>query len=157
MVFQPFGYRFEVISHKDFAGVKRAIRAKKTGILDAKNGARGWIVGPFICLWWSAFDQYGPMLFGVISDETFGVRVHGRAGSDLNGVLMFTLLVPVMAWLVFMMISEGQATLGQLFVIGLVVLLGGPLIFCSAHRKRRDGEPLVRFLRMTLTSGAAKP
>lgn len=151
MGFQPFGYRFEVISNLNSANTKKAIRAKKTGIFDAKNGARGWVAGPFICLWFSAFDRYGPMLFGLISSHNFGARVHGRAGSDLNGILMFTLLVPVMAWLVFMMISEGQASTGQLLWIGLIFLVGGPLLFWSAHKERKDAEALVRFLRKTLS------
>lgn len=80
MDFQPFGYRFEIISHLSAANTKKAIRDKKTGLFDAKNGARGWVAGPFICLWFSAFDRYGPMLVGLISSENFGARVRGRAG-----------------------------------------------------------------------------
>lgn len=151
MGFQPFGYRFEVISHFDPANTKKAIVAKKTGIFDAKNGARGWIMGPFICLWFSAFDRHGPMLFGLISSDNLGARVRGRAGSDLNGVLMFTLLIPAMAWIVFMMISEGQATARSLSVIGAIFLVGGPLIYWSAHKERKNAEPLVRFLRKALS------
>jgi len=154
--FQPFGYRFEISSSLPPAEAKSAIRSKKTGIFDAKNGARGWIAGPFICLWFSAFDRYGPMLFGLISADNFGTRVHGRAGSDLNGVLMFTLLIPFMAWLVFKMISEGQASGRQLLLIALVLLVGGPLMYWWAHKERKDAEPLVRFLRRTLTQPAAR-
>lgn len=159
MGFQPFGFRFEISSSLLTTEAKAAIRSKKTSILDAKNGARGWIVGPFICLWFSAFDRYGPMLFGLISADDFGTRVRGRAGSDLNGVLMFTLLIPLMAWIVFKMISEGQAIGGQFVVIGLVFLIGGPLVYWSAHRERKDAEPLVRFLRKTLVQSEtrAKP
>lgn len=135
---------------------KAAIRAKKTGIFDAKNGARGWVVGPFVCLWFSALDSYGPMLFGLISADNFGTRVHGRAGSDLNGVLMFTLLVPLMACLVLPMILAGQASLGQLLVIGLVFLIGGPLVYWFAHKERKDAEALVRFLRKTLIPSAER-
>lgn len=154
MGFQPFGYRFEVISMLNPANTKKAIRAKKTGIFDAKNGARGWVAGPFICLWFSAFDRYGPMLFALISSDNLGARVHGRAGSDLNGIFMFTLLIPVMSWLVFMMISEGQASTEQLLWIGVIFLLGGPLLYWSAHKERKDAEPLVRFLRKTLSPAA---
>jgi hypothetical protein len=155
MGFQPFGYRFEVTSNLNPANAKKAIRDRKTGIFDAKNGARGWVAGPFICLWFSAFDRYGPMLFGLISSDNFGARVHGRAGSDLNGVLMFTLLIPLMAWLVFMMVSEGQASTGQLLWIGAIFLVGGPLLYWSAHKERKDAEPLVRFLRKTLSPAPA--
>lgn len=151
MGFQPFGYRFEVISHFDPANTKKAIGAKKTGIFDAQNGARGWIMGPFICLWFSAFDRHGPMLFGLISSDNLGARVRGRAGSGLNGVLMFTLLIPAMAWLVFMMISEGQASARSLSVIGATFLVGGPLIYWSAHKEQKNAEPLVRFLRKALS------
>ena len=155
MGFQPFGYRFEVSSRLPPAETKALIRSKKTRIFDAKNGARGWIAGPFICLWFSAFDRYGPMLFGLISSDNLGTRVHGRAGSDLNGVLMFTLLFPLMGWLVFKMISEGQATGPQLLIIALVFLVGGPLMYWWAHKERKDAEPLVRFLRKSLAEPAA--
>lgn len=154
--FQPFGYRFEISSNLPPAQAKAAIRSRKTSILDAKNGPRGWTAGPFICLWFSAFNRYGPMLFGLISADNFGSRVHGRAGSDLNGVLMFTLLIPLMAWLVFKMISEDQASGRQLLIIALVFLVGGPLMFWSAHKNRKDAEPLVRFLRKTLTQPAPR-
>jgi hypothetical protein len=150
MEFQPFGYRFETFASLPPAEAKAAIRSKMTGIFDTKNGARGWIAGPFICLWFSAFDRYGPMLFGLISANNFGTRVHGRAGSDLNGVLMFTLLIPLMAWIVFKMVSEGQASGGQLVVFALVFLVGGPYMYWSAHKERKDAEPLERFLRKAL-------
>lgn len=155
MGFQPFGYRFEVTSNLNPANTKKAIQDRKTGIFDAKNGARGWVAGPFICLWFSAFDRYGPMLFGLISSHNFGARVHGRAGSDLNGVLLFTLLIPLMVWVVFMMVSEGQASTGQLLWIGAIFLVGGPLLYWSAHKERKDAEPLVRFLRKTLSPAPA--
>src|SRR3546814_6101180 len=93
--------------------VKIAIKSRKKGWFDAKNGARGWIVGPLICLWFSAFDQYGPMLFGVISSDAAGSRVRGRAGSDLNGVVMFSLLIPFMIFIVYKLISQGTASLDR--------------------------------------------
>lgn len=96
------------------------------------------------------------MLFGLISKDNFGSRVRGRAGSDLNGVLMFTLLIPLMAWLVSKMVSEGQASARQLIVIAVVFLLGSPLIYWSAHKERKDAEPLVRFLRKALAPPNAR-
>lgn len=156
MGFQPFGYHFETVTSLSPAEAKAAIRSKKTGMFDAKNGARGWIAGPFICLWFSALDSHGPMLFGLISANHLGTRVHGRAGSDLNGVLMLTLLIPLMAWLVFKMVSEGQASGRQLLVIALVFLVGGPLIYWLAHKERKDAEPLVRFLRQALAQPDAR-
>lgn len=150
MGFQPFGYRFEIFTSLPPAKAKAAVRSKMTGIFDGKNGARGWIAGPFICLWFSAFDRHGPMLFGLISASNFGTRVRCRAGSDLNGVLMFTLLIPLVAWLVFEMVSEGQASGGQLLVIALVFLLGVPFMYWSAHKERKNATPLERFLRKAL-------
>ncbi len=156
MQFQPFGYRFEIFASLPPAEARAAIRSKMTGIFDAKNGARGWIAGPFVCLWFSAFDRYGPMLFGIISANNFGTRVHGRAGSDLNGVLMFTLMIPLMVWLVFKMVSEGQASSGQLVFIALVFLVGGPFLYWSAHKERKHAEPLERFLRKALARPDAR-
>ncbi len=151
MSFQPLGYRFEIDSPLPPSKAKEAIRSRTKYWFDVKGGARGWIVGPFICLWFSAFDQYGPMLFGVISDKGFGTRVQGRAGSDLNGVLMFSLLVPLTAFSVYKMVREGSATGGALAMIALVFLVGGPLIYWLAHTARRDAAPLVRFVGNAIT------
>ncbi|WP_311270124.1 hypothetical protein [Sphingobium sp. WCS2017Hpa-17] len=151
MPFEPFGYRFEINSPMSPSEVKIAIKSRKKGWLDAKNGARGWVVGPLICLWFSAFDQNGPMLFGVISKDAAGTRVRGRAGSDLNGVAMFSLLIPFMIFLIYKLILEGAASFPQLLVIAVFFLLGGPLIYWLAHKDRREAEPLTRFLRDTLT------
>ncbi|WIW90492.1 hypothetical protein K3M67_21015 (plasmid) [Sphingobium sp. V4] len=154
--FQPFGYRFDLESQLDASTVKTAIRKRKKRWLEPTNGPRGWILGPFICLWYSAFDRYGPMLFGVISSRRQGASIRGLAGSDLNGVIMFSLLIPLMAFIVFQLISSGQASTRQLVVIALVFMVGGPLIYWSAHKDRREAEPLVRFLHDTVTiSGKA--
>lgn len=156
MGFQPFGYPFEISSSLPPEKAKAALRSKKTSLFDAKNGARGWIAGPFICLWFSAFDRYGPMLFGLVSADNFGTRVRGRAGSDLNGVAVFTLSIPLMGWLVFKMIYEGQSSGRQLLALGLVFLIGGPLIYWWAHKERKDAEPLVRFVRSALAQSPVK-
>lgn len=150
MAFQPFGYRFEIKSPSRPAEVKAAIRSRMKGWFAPKNGARGWIAGPFVCLWFSAFDKYGPMLFGLIYEDDLGTRVRGRAGSDLNGVVMFSLLIPLMAFLTFKLISDG-ASVRQLLVIAVVFLVGGPILYWSAHKDRRQAEPLVRFLQDAVT------
>jgi hypothetical protein len=157
MSFEPFGYRFEITSSQSPAQVEAIIRSRKKNWFDAKNGARGWIAGPFICLWFSAFDQYGPMLFGIISGNGFGTRVRGRAGSDLNGVVAFSLLIPLMAFVTYQLIAEGSASVGQLIVIGAVFLVGGPILYWAAHKDRRGAEPLARFLRETLTVSGRTP
>ncbi|WEK46059.1 MAG: hypothetical protein P0Y56_13665 [Candidatus Andeanibacterium colombiense] len=151
MAFQPFGYRFEIVSPLKSSDVKATIRKKKKGWLEVKNGARGWIIGPFVCLWFSAFDKYGPMLFGVISSTDQGTCIRGRAGSDLNGVLIFSLLIPFIAFLVAWMIASDALGLAQLLGISLVFVVGGPFLYWSAHKDRRAAEPLVRFLSDTLT------
>lgn len=157
MLFQPFGYRFDIRSRQSPAEVKTVIRARKKRWLDPKNGPRGWIAGPLICLWFSAFDQSGPMLFGLISGDGAGTRVRGRAGSDLNGVAMFSLLMPLTAFLVYEMIADGSASLRQLLVIAALFLFGAPLVYWFAHKERGQAEPLVRFVCDAMTpSGRAQ-
>jgi len=149
--FEPFGYSFEVKSPSQPSDVKAAIRSRKKGWFDPKNGARGWIVGPFVCLWFSALDRYGPMLFGRISRTDLGTRITGRAGSDLNGLLLYSVLLPLMAFVLYQMVSAGDHATNYLVIIGALVLLS-PLIFWWSHKDRREAEPLVRFLRDAITT-----
>lgn len=146
MAFQPFGYRFEVKSPSRPADVKVAIRSRTKKWFDPKNGARGWIAGPFICLWFSALNRSGPMLFGRIVQDGFGTRITGRAGSDLNGIALYSVWLPIMVLLVYQMISAGDYTYGQLAIFAGLILLS-PLVFWASHKDRRQAEPLVRFLR----------
>lgn len=150
MRFEPFGYSFEVKSPSQPSEVKAAIRSRKKGWFDPKNGPRGWILGPFICLWFSAFDRYGPMLLGRISRADLGSRITGRAGSDLNGLLLCFVLLTVMAFLLYQMVSAADYTTNQLVIIGGLILLS-PLTFWWSHKDRREAEPLVRFLRDVIT------
>lgn len=157
MSFQPLGYRFEVRSSMHRKACKAAIRGKAKAWLDVKRGARGWIAGPFICLWLSAFDKNGPMLFGVISDDGQGTRIRGRAGSDLNGVLMLL----GMSLVVFLAVlaSDDPTAYAPLLFAGLFSAALIPLILWLAHKDRRNAEPLVRFLEQALTpsKGARRP
>lgn len=146
MPFQPFGYEFELFFAREPADVKAAIRARKKGWFNPTDGARGWIVGPFVCLWFSAFDRYGPMVFARISGDRSGTTIRGRAGSDLNGLLLMAVLWPLLAFFLFEIVSTGSAGSSQLLVLGVVVLLA-PLTFWWAHKDRRQAEPLVRFLK----------
>jgi len=157
MPFQPLGYRFEVLSTMPLAEARASLRARRTGWFDPQSGPRGWIVGPVFCLWLSAFDQYGPMVFGIIGEQNRGTRVQGLAGSDLNGVLMFTLLIPLMAFIAFQLILEDAASLRQLLVIGAILLVGGPLMFWSAHKDRRQAEPLIDFVESALVKVRSRP
>ena len=135
--------------------VKADLRARMKGWFDPKNGARGWIAGPFICLWISAFDRYGPMLFARIRNSDFGVRVSGRAGSDLNGLAWYLLLVLLLAFLLWQMVRTGEASANQIVIIGGLILLS-PLMLWLGHKDRKHAEPLVRFIQNTITpSGQA--
>ncbi len=143
--FQPFGYRFEVGSPLPPARVKAALRSRMKGWFDASPGARGWIVGPFMCLWLSAFDRRGPMLLAAIGRGDLGTRVSGRAGSDLNGLAAYALLLPVLAFSLYMMMATGEDSL-QTVIIVSAVLLFSPLVFWWSHKDRRQADPLVRFV-----------
>lgn len=143
--FQPFGYRFEVRSYLPPSHVRAALRAGMKDWFDAKSGARGWIIGPFMCLWFSAFDRYGPMLLATVRRDDPGTRVTGRAGSDLNGLALFTVLVPLLAFALYQMVSAGDYAPTHVIIIGGLILLS-PLVFWLSHLDRRRGEPLVRFV-----------
>jgi hypothetical protein len=146
MAFQPFGYRFEISSPLPASELKSVIRARRKSWFDGKTGARGWIMGPFMCLWLSAFDRYGPMLFGRISEDGFGARITGRAGSDLNGLAMYLLLMPLMVAFLVGVLMDGSWTVGQLAIFGGLILFT-PIMLWLGHKDRKDAEPLVRFLR----------
>ena len=146
MAFQPFGYQFEVKSALAPSDLKAAIRARKKKWLDPKSGARGWIVGPFICLWFSVFDQHGPMLMGRISRDNLGARVTGRAGSDLNGVAMLGFLVPLTAVVLYAMHADEGYTASQIAVPGGIFVAIVLLVLWSKHVFRREAEPLIRFI-----------
>lgn len=150
MAFQPFGYRFELKSPSQPSEVKAVIRSRKKQWFEVKNGARGWIVGSFICLWFSAFNRHGPMLFGRITRDGFGTRISGRAGSNLNGLAMVCVLLPLAAWLFYQALGEGTYTTKQVVIVG--GLMAFPLLgFWTSHMFRREAEPLVRFLRDAVT------
>lgn len=146
MAFQPFGYHFEVKSELTPSELKAAIRDRKKSWFDPKNGVRGWIVGPFICLWSSAFDQHGPMLMGRISPDDHGSKVSGRAGSDLNGVALLGFLVPLFAVALYAMYVDQGYAAKQIAVSGGFFAAITLLVLWSKHAFRREAEPLIRFL-----------
>lgn len=154
MAFQPFGYPFEIRSTSSAAGVKAAIRKAATSWFDGKNGARGWIIGPFMCLWFSAYDQYGPMVLASIVEDRSGTRIRGRAGSDLNGMIVLVLFGPIAAAGILQMLASGGLTGWRAVLIGGLVLLM-PLGLWWAHADRREADPLVRFLHK-VTPGAGQ-
>ncbi|NEX92448.1 hypothetical protein [Caulobacter sp. 17J65-9] len=149
MPFQPFGDKFDIRSPSSPYDVKQLIRARKKGWFHPKDGARGWIAGPVICLWLRPNDRFGPMLLGWISPDGPGTRIVGRAGSDLNGLLLLTLFLPIYAVIpVRMAMVEGDpgraAMMGGFFALVIAVTLW------AYHAFRKEAEPLVRFLRDTV-------
>lgn len=154
MAFTPFGYRFELISTLPLAEARASLRAKRVGWFEVKSAPRGWLIGPVFCLWLSAFDRYGPMVFGLCTEHARGTRVRGLAGSDLNGVLMFTLLIALMIFLAFVIAADGAAP-AQLLPAAAVFLVAGPLVYWFAHKDRRQAEPLIHFIEDAL--GKARP
>ena len=87
------------------------------------------------------------MIIGVLSDDGLACRIKGRAGSDLNGVLMFVALMQFFISLVYMSASDGDPAAGQIAPIFGIFILLSPLVLWLAHSDRKDAEPLVRFLR----------
>lgn len=152
MAFQPFGYRFEVSSTMPPERAKAALRSGMKRWFEPKNGPRGWIAGPFLCLWLSAFDQHGPMVFARISNDNFGTRVSGRAGSDLNGMLALVFCGALLIFALFLM-ARDDSSIGQMVYVGPIALVIFPLALWFAHKDRRRAEPLIRFVRTRLDVG----
>jgi hypothetical protein len=150
VTFQPFGYRFEVVSFSPPAAVRAAIRSRAKPWFDLKDGARGWIVGPFICLWFSAVRRGGPILVGRIARHGTGTRIAGRAGCALAYAAIACAVLAFAPWLLWRELGRGAdpATAAVLTGLGVAAQL---LILWIGHRFRREAEPLVRFLRDTLT------
>jgi len=151
MAFQPFGYRFEVRSHLSPEEAKAAIRTHKQVLFDAVSGPRGWLIGPFVCLWMYDFLRTGPMLIGRIQQREGGSRIRGRAGSDLNGTAYMAVLGALLPIIAFQIVRQGDPAAFKsalYFLVPSAVLL--VLIFLSAHRDRAEADPLVDFLERTL-------
>lgn len=155
MPFQPFGPAFEVESPLPPEETKARIRRGLAGWLGPKNGARGWVLGPFVCLWWTALDPLGPMLVGWISQHRSGSKIVGRAGSDLNGVAWATLVCAILigAQLVSAVLDFPRSGPALNTASLLILLLGGLWLLVGWLRQplHREAEPLVRFLRRTVT------
>jgi len=151
------GYGFEIASQHPPDEAKRRLKAAMLPWFAAKTGPRGWIVGPYLCLWRSAFDKYGPMVFARIRADGFGSKVSGRAGSDLNGTFWFMLLTPIMAWVVYMAHREGQFSVHMFVTVGIVFGLGLPLTLWFNHVERKSADPLVRFIERSVGAATPKP
>lgn len=154
MAFQPFGYPFEVRSSKNIAALKAALREKKKGWFDVKDGPRGWIIGPFLCLWNSAFQRFGPMVLAKISSDNGTSVIRGRAGSDLNGTLAMAAWVVILALIVSAAAREGQSIEQFAIAIGIMIFVV-PFVLWMAHLDKREADTLVRFIQRTVSSPSA--
>lgn len=151
MAFEPFGYPFEIRSNLTPEEAKASIRRKKQSWFDSISGPRGWIIGPFLCLWMSAFDRTGPMLIGLLQRDDRGSRVRGRAGSDLNGIAYLAFMGAILLFAAIQMIRQGDLAvekLGLYFGLPIAGILA--LVLWWAHKDRTQAEPLVHFLNQTL-------
>lgn len=154
MAFQPFGYRFDIRSPLGLDGAKSRLRRKTKGWFDPASGPRGWIVGPFFCLWSSAWNSQGPMVIGRLAQDNLGVRITGRAGSDLNGVIWCTALASGIG--VAFLLSGASLSQEDLPWL-VVVILGFTLVLGFAHKDRVEAEGLVRFLEDQLSPLPDRP
>ena len=91
------------------------------------------------------------MLLGWISQDNFGTRVRGRAGSDLNGVAYLALMFAMMMFAAVQMVRQGDPAIGKLVLyFGPLVVVSLVLIVWWAHTDRHEADPLVDFVRDTL-------
>lgn len=150
MSFQPFGYRFEVSTLLPPDEAKRVIRTSANGWFTSDDGPRGWIVGPFICLWLTMWWSQGPMLIGLISQDNFGTQIEGRAGSNLNGMAYLVLIAGGMVFAFVQMARLGDPRLGDLWPFGLLIIAILALMLWWASNDRHEADSLVEFLRESL-------
>lgn len=149
MALQPFGYPFEILSPLSPDEAKARLRRRAKGWFEQKNGARGWILGSLVCLWWTGMAQ-GPMLIGWISSHPSGARITGRAGSDLNGVIGVTLIglacpfIPLVALLTGRDATEALRSIPFMAAIFIPLWLLGVWLRNAMHV---EADPLVRFVR----------
>lgn len=151
MAFQPFGYPVQIESRIPLVDAKSAIRRRKKGWFDPKNGARGWILGPVLCLWFSGIDSRGPMVLAILSGDGQQSRLTGRAGSDLNGTIWLTLLTILILSILLLQTDQWRQNSGSLLLLSIFLGFGVPLTLWMASKDKREAEPLVNFLRDVLT------
>lgn len=148
MKFQPLGIPFDLRSLASPREVRRALRARKLGWFgwfSWKDGARGWILGPFMSLWLEPVDPRGPSLFGFISRDGAGTRLRGFAGWNL---------APIYAILLFDLYLLGCVVVnGDLgdpeALLGLGLFGGLPMLL--SHGLRGQARPLILFVQDVMT------
>lgn len=154
MQFRPFGDPFEIRSALSPATLKRAIRDRSKGWFDMNLGARGWIVGPIVCLWHCAFEKFGPVLIGRIQPDGYGSKVSGVAGSGLYSLLFF---VPILSVLIVLVSIFGLLSSNRISPLVFFLILILTAFLWGTHASRKAAEPLVRFLKQVAGASAPKP
>lgn len=147
MSFEPFGYRVDLLSGYSMTETQARIRAGLKPLLEPRNGARGWVVGPLFCLWFTTLSRSGPMVFGIISRQGDQTRLRGRAGSDLNGIAFMTLWAFMAIAALLGVIRKEDTGFSDPLLLAAIVFGGVPLVWGMAHRDRRHADPLVHYVR----------
>lgn len=151
MPFHPFGYPFEIRAAMPVDQAKASIRKRLKPWFDVRTGARGWLCGPLLCLWNSAFDSQGPMIVARMIQEHGETRIRGYAGANINGAIALTggaLLLTAFSAIV-------QPQLLAFLLPAMTILIGGGLV--AFHLTRREADGLVRFLEASLTPHKLRP
>jgi hypothetical protein len=144
---RPFGYSVEIRSALSPEEAKAALRTKMTGWFDMKSGPRGWIVGPWLCIWLDAFDQAGPMMLARITGDGAGSHIRGRAASNFKGVMIAGILAPAAIAIPAIYLSTGGAQYAWMLLPAFACLAISLLILWSGHLFRAEAGPLIRVVR----------
>lgn len=156
MSFEPFGYRIDLSSPYSLTETQARLRAGLKPLLEPRSGARGWVLGPLFCLWFTALSRSGPMVFGIISQQGGQTRLSGRAGSDLNGIAFMTLWACMAIAALLGVIRKENTGFDDPLLLAVILFGGLPLLWWTAHRDRRQAEPIVCYMRDAVAlSGAS--
>jgi hypothetical protein len=149
------GHRFEIRSSLSPEQAKAALRKQKRGWLDPKVGPRGWILGSFLCLQWSAVgDRGGPLVLARIADNGSASRVHGRAGLDVASLMMIGVILGILIFGTYEFVSKSSDPASLLLSCGVVLLVPGAVLGLRLL-SLQDADPLVRFIGRVLQSPTA--
>lgn len=137
---------------------RAAIRAGLSKWLAEKDGPRGWVAGPFMCLWRTALLNDNTV-YALILRRGWQARIVGVTLDDIALALALLLPVGLLGWLIPWTIA------GQLFALGTVLLgilaVGAIALVIHWPRGTREDRTIV-FLRraaggLTMEPGSEEP